>query len=74
MKRALGGGFGKSFSGGFPGGGFPFPGGGFPGGFPGNALPPGGFPGLKPDERLPLGKPTLGKSKPKTYDVQPDKD
>lgn len=73
MKRALGGGFGKSFSGGFPGGGFPFPG-GFPGGFPGNALPPGGFPGLKPDERLPLGKPTLGKSKPKTYDVQPDQD
>lgn len=72
MKRALGGGFGKSFSGGFPGGGFP---GGFPGGgFPGGALPPGGFPGLKPDERLPLGKPTLGKSKPKTYDVQPDKD
>jgi UPF0716 family protein affecting phage T7 exclusion len=63
MKRALGGGFGKSFSGGFPGGGFP-----------GGALPPGGFPGLKPDERLPLGKPTLGKSKPKTYDVQPDKD
>ena len=58
MKRALSGGFGKSFSGGFPGG----------------ALPPGGFPGLIPDERLPLGKPTLGKSKPKTYDVQPDKD
>jgi hypothetical protein len=42
--------------------------GGFPGGFPGD------FPGLKPDERLPLGKPNLGKSKPKTYDVQPDKD
>ena len=62
MKRVLSGGFGKSFSGGFPGG------------FPGNALPPGGFPGLKPDERLPLGKPTLAKSNPKTYDVQPDKD
>jgi UPF0716 family protein affecting phage T7 exclusion len=63
VKRAMGGGFGKGFPGGFPGGGFPG------GGFPGGAFPPGGFPGLKPDEQLPLNK-----SKPKTYDVQPDKD
>ncbi len=70
-KRAMSGALGKNFPGGFPGGGFPL--GGFPG-FPGGAFPPGGFPGLKPDERMPLGKPTLGKGGPKTYDVEPDKD
>ncbi|HEX3133051.1 MAG TPA: FxsA family protein [Planctomycetota bacterium] len=63
VKRAMGGGFGKGFSGAFPGGGFP--GAGFPGGFP-----DGPIPGMKPDERITNGKP----SGPKTYDVQPDKD
>lgn len=67
VKRAMGGGFGKGFPGGFPAGGFP--GGGFPGGFPGGAFPGGPFPGMKPDERISNGKPG-----PKTYDVQPDKD
>lgn len=59
VKRAMGGGFK-----GFPGGA------GFPGGFPPGAGFPGGpFPGMKPDDRI-----TTGKSGPKTYDVQPDKD
>ena len=69
VKRAMGGGFGKGFPGGFPGGGFP--GGGFPGaGFPGGGFPGGPFPGMKPDERITSGK----GGGPKTYDVQPDTD
>lgn len=64
VKRAMGGGFGKGFPGGFPGGGFPG------GGFPGGAFPGGPFPGMKPDERITNGK----AGGPKTYDVQPDKD
>ncbi len=59
IKRAMGGGFGKGFPGGFPGGGFP-----------GGAFPGGPFPGMKPDERITSGK----GGGPKTYDVQPDKD
>lgn len=58
VKRAMGGGLGKGFPGGFPGGGFP-----------GGAFPGGPFPGMKPDDRITTGKPG-----PKTYDVQPDKD
>lgn len=64
VKRAMGGGLGKGFPGGFPGGGFPG------GGFPGGAFPGGPFPGMKPDERITNGK----SGGPKTYDVQPDKD
>lgn len=59
VKRAMGGGLGKGFPGGFPGGGFP-----------GGAFPGGPFPGMKPDERITNDK----SSGPKTYDVQPDKD
>lgn len=59
VKRAMGGGLGKGFPGGFPGGGFP-----------GGTFPGGPFPGMKPDDRITTGKPGA----PKTYDVQPDKD
>jgi UPF0716 family protein affecting phage T7 exclusion len=41
VKRAMGGGFGKGFPGGFPAGGFPT----------------GPFPGMKPDDRITTGKP-----------------
>lgn len=40
VKRAMGGGLGKGFPGGFPGGGFPG----------------GPFPGMKPDDRITTGK------------------